>query len=452
MSPSTSAPKPAPPKAPSPKVLAGKAAHHPVKVPVVADVDPAELAAAAAHGVVEDGQVVLVDGDERHVVGPAEGDEPLLPYARRYFEHVGAVERLHARLEAAELSIRDIDEALSACREALAKPDCVGDLASFREKLAPVEAQAVEVRESMAAAKAEARAKAVKEREEIVAKAEAIAAKPIETVRWKDDTAELRSLLDAWKTAQKEGARIGKEAEKELWTRFAHARSGFERARKHHFAELDKVNVEVSARKESLVARAEALAGSKDWDSTARAFRDLMGEWKAAGRGRRSSDDALWAKFRAAQDAFFDAKRVATEATIEALSANLPAKEAAVADAEGLLPIRDLQASKAALRAAQDRFEAAGEVPRADAVRLSKRLGAVERAVREAEGDAWEKSNPELEARVSGAAEQLIAAIADLDRQIAEAKESGDKKALAELTESRDARQAWLDQIKASVS
>jgi hypothetical protein len=177
-----------------------------------------------------------------------------------------------------------------------------------------------------------------------------------------------------------------------------------------------------------------------------------MGEWKNAGRGRRSADDALWARFRAAQDAFFEAKRIATEATAEALNANLGAKEAAVKDAEAILPVRDLPLAKSTLRGAQDRFEAAGEVSKPDAVRLARRLSAVEKAVREADGAVWEKKNPELEARASGAAQQLVAAIADLDRQIAVATKAGDAKALASLTESRDARQSWLDQIQASVS
>jgi hypothetical protein len=456
MSVPTSAPKPTPPKAPTPKVpspkaLAGKA-HHPVKVPVVADIDAAELAAAAAFGSVDGESVVLIDGDARHVVGPAEGDEPVLPYARRYFEHVGALERFHGRLETSDLAIKDIDGALSSLRGVFEKPDCVGDLAAFRERLAPLEARAVALRETLAAAKAEARAAALSERESIVAKAEAIATKAEDAIRWKEDTAELRELLDTWKTAQKEGARIGKDSEKELWQRFAHARSSFERVRKHHFASLDKVNTDVADRKEALTLKAESLAGSRDWDGTARAFRDLMAEWKNAGRGRRSTDDALWTRFRAAQDAFFEAKRVATEATAEVVNANVGAKEAAVKAAEAILPIRDLPAAKAALRAAQDRFEAAGEVPKPEALRLGKRLSAVEKAIRDAEGAVWDKRNPELEARVSGAAQQLISAIADLDRQIAAAQKAGDAKAVATLTESRNARQSWLDQITASVS
>jgi len=452
----TSVPKPAPPKVqatqpPSPKVLAGKA-HHPVKVPVVSDLDAAELAAAAAHGLVEGESVVLVDGEARHVIGPAEGDEPVLAYARKYFEHVGALERFHGRLETSEVSIRDIDGALASLRAVVTTPDCVGDLAAFRARLAPIEAQATALRDTMAAAKAEARALALKEREEIVARAEAIAAKGEDVIRWKEDTAELRDLLETWKTAQKGGARIGKDSEKELWQRFAHARSTFERTRKHHFADLDKVNTDVASHKEALTAKAESLASSRDWDATARAFRDLMGEWKNAGRGRRTTDDALWTRFRAAQDAFFEAKRVATEATAEVMNANLGAKEAAVKEAEAILPIRDLALAKSTLRGAQDRFEAAGEVPKPDAIRLARRLSAVEKAVREADGAVWERKNPELEARVSGAAQQLITAIADLDRQIAAATAAGDAKAVASLTESRVARQAWLDQIQASVS
>lgn len=444
-------PKPLPPKAPSPKALAGKA-HHPVKVPVVSDLDAAELAAAAAHGLVEGESVVLVDGETRHVVGPAEGDEPVLPYARRYFEHIGTLERFHGRLETSDLSIRDIDGALTALRAVVTAPDCVGDLAAFRERLAPIEAQATALRDTMAAAKAEARAVALAEREGIVARAEAIAAKGEDSIRWKEDTAELRELLDTWKTAQKTGARLGKDTEKELWQRFAHARSAFERVRKHHFADLDKVNTDVASHKEALTAKAESLATSRDWDATSRAFRDLMGEWKNAGRGRRATDDALWTRFRAAQDAFFEGKRVATEASAEAANANLGAKEAAVKEAEAILPVRDLALAKATLRGAQDRFEAAGEVSKPDAVRLARRLSAVEKAVRDADGAVWEKKNPELEARVSGAAQQLIAAIADLDAQIAAATKADNAKAVASLTESRDARQSWLDQIQASVS
>jgi hypothetical protein len=268
-------------------------------------------------------------------------------------------------------------------------------------------------------------------------------------VHWKNDTTRMRDLLEEWKEAQRTGARLAKEAERSLWKRFTHARSTFEKARKTHFAQLDKENSSVAGAKEDLVVRAEALATSTDWDSTARQFKQLMDQWRGAGRGRRSVDDALWARFQAAQEAFFTARRAVGEQEEQALAANLPAKESALKDAEALLPIKDLRAAKRDLRVIQDRFDSAGEVPRADAQKLVRRMSAVEKAIREADQSAWTTRNPEIEARATGAAAQLHAAIAELEQQLADAKAAKDTRKVKELTESLAARKAWLKQIEA---
>jgi len=445
-------PKPGPPlKAPSPAVIAAHATH-PVKVPVASDVTEAELAAASAFGAVTGEVVTVKDGDDTHEVGPAQGEDPIAPYAKAYFELQASVERFHARLESAELSPKDIDDALAGLAQSLAEPKVVGDLPSLRSRLETVTAEATEARERIQEARKAARDEAVATRETIVAQAEEIAGRDESQVHWKNDTARLRALLDEWKDAQRNLARIPKDVEKAMWKRFTTARSSFEKARKHHFAELDKENASVAGRKEELVAQAERLAESTDWDRTARAFRDLMGEWKRAGRGRRSVDDALWKRFQTAQDSFFDARRSAADAEDEALSGNVEAKEAAVVEAESILPITDLAAAKQALRAAQDRFEAAGRVPRADVTRLNKRIGAVENAVRDAEDAAWNSRNPELEARATGAAAQLLSAIADLEEDLAAAKAAKDKRRIKEAEEALAARRAWLEQIQGVVS
>ena len=135
-------PKPGGFRAPSPAVIAAHATH-PVRVPVTSVVDPAELAAAQAFGSVTDGVVSVQDGDAVHEVGPAEGDEPLAAYARAYFDLKTSVDRLAARLKGAELTPKDIDEALASIRGALAEPKVVGDLAALREAFAPVEADAL---------------------------------------------------------------------------------------------------------------------------------------------------------------------------------------------------------------------------------------------------------------------------------------------------------------------
>src|SRR5690606_20422822 len=106
------------------------------------------------------------------------------------------------------------------------------------------------------------------------------------------------------------------------------------------------------------------------------------------------------------------------------------------------------RAAKQQLRSIQDRFDAAGEVPRAQAASLTKRLGAVERAVRDADQEAWTRRNPEVEARVSGAAAQLHAAIADLEQQLEKAKAGKDARKVKEAEEALKARKAWLKQIE----
>lgn len=442
-------PRPIPrPKAPSPASLAAHATH-PVKVPVVDHVTPEQIASASAYGAVEGDQVVVIDGDTRVPVGPAVGDEPLAPYAKAFIELAASVERFHARLVGAELGPKDIEESLTSLRALLDKPEVVGNLAALRARFSIVEAEANEVAEKVRAERAAAREEAAKAREVIVVQAEELAAKPVEKVHWKNDTARMRELLDEWKEAQRSGARMAKEAERALWKRFTHARSSFEKARKSHFAQLDKENASVAGAKEELVVRAEALATSTDWDSTARQFKQLMDQWRSAGRGRRTVDDALWARFQAAQEAFFTARRAAAQEEEQALAANVPAKESAVKDAEALLPIKDLRAAKRELRVIQDRFDGAGDVPRADAQKLVRRMSAVEKAIREADQSAWTTRNPEIEARATGAAAQLHAAIAELEQELADAKAAKDTRKVKELTESLAARKAWLKQIEA---
>ena len=73
-------------------------------------------------------------------------------------------------------------------------------------------------------------------------------------------------------------------------------------------------NADAKRAKEALISRAEELSTSTDWGHTAAEYRRLMDEWKASKRASRKDDDALWARFRAAQDRFFAARKAANEA------------------------------------------------------------------------------------------------------------------------------------------
>jgi hypothetical protein len=199
-----------------------------------------------------------------------------------------------------------------------------------------------------------------------------------------------------------------------------------------------------------LIARAEELSTSTDWGPTAGEYRHLMDEWKASKRASRKDDDALWARFRAAQDKFFAARQAANHAIDQEYAANLVVKEALVAEAQALLPITDLGAAKKALQSLRDRWEEAGKVPRGDMQRIDGGLRKVEDAVKAAEDDQWRRSNPETKARTNSALNQLETAIAGLEEDLSKAERQGDARKIADAREALEARRQWLDTLQKS--
>ena len=153
--------------------------------------------------------------------------------------------------------------------------------------------------------------------------------------QWRSAGERLRALVDTWKGLP----RLDRKSDDELWHRFSHARSAFSKRRKAHFASLDAQREEARKAKERLVAEAEALSGSTDWGPTAARYRELMTEWKAAGRAQREHEDDLWNRFRGAQDVFFAARSSVFAERDAEQTENLKLKEELAEEAEKLLPI-----------------------------------------------------------------------------------------------------------------
>ena len=147
---------------------------------------------------------------------------------------------------------------------------------------------------------------------------------------------------------------------------------------------------------------------------TGAAFRDLLTEWKAAGRAAKDVDDALWQRFKAAQDTFFAARNAASAERDAEFRANADAKEALLAEAEKL-DTSDLEAARAALRAIGDKWDAIGKVPRERGAELERRLRAVEKKVRDAPTAGVD---PEAQAR----ADQFRARAEQFERQAREGR------------------------------
>ena len=417
--------------------------------PVEPAVDPQEAMDAAKWGRVDgEGRVYVQDGGAEREVGQfpdAPIAEAMAFYVRRYLDLKATIDLFATRLP--QLSVREIDSTLSSISESLTEPAAVGDLEGLRARFAALKTVAAERREAVSAERAAAKEQALKERTAIVERAEAIAEQDPARTQWKNSGAELRELLESWKAAQRRGPRLDRPTEDGLWKRFSHARTTFDRHRRQFFSELDAKQAQVRAAKEALIKRAEEMQNSTDWAGTSAKYRDLLAEWKKAGRASRKEDDALWARFRAAQQVFYDARRAKDEAVDAEFAENLKVKEALVAKAEALLPIKDVKAAKKALRPIQDAWEEAGRVPRGAVRRIEGRMRAVEDAIREAENAEWRRTDPETKARAEGLAGQLQDAIAGLEKDLAAARAAGDAKKIAETEAALTARRAWLEQV-----
>ena len=177
--------------------------------------------------------------------------------------------------------------------------------------------------------------------------------------------------------------------------------------------------------KERLAKEAESLADSTEWGPTAGRFRDLMREWKAAGPAPRDVDDALWKRFRGAQDTFFGARDAANAEQDREFAANAEVKEQLLVEAEALLPVTDLEAAKKAMRDIAERWEAAGKVPRDRIKELEGRIRRVEQEIRSQEDEQWRRTDPEKSARADDMVSKLEAALGKIERDLEAARAAG---------------------------
>ncbi len=450
--PTTTEGPPAPKPVPSPAMFAARPKPHaaaPV-APALAHSDSARFGRVG-----EDGTVYVQDGEGERAVGSYPGaspEEALQYFARKYDELHGTADLLHQRAANPEVTSKDLADGLKTVREHAKDANVVGDLPALEKLLSEIEAEISVRRESESAARAQAKAAVMAVRDDLVTQAEAIAAQPVERVQWKTSSEQMRALLDAWKEQQRGRVRLDKDVEAALWARFSKARNAFDKARRSHFAELEATRADARSTKEKLVAEAEALSTSTDWAATAGAYKRLMDQWRVAGRASRTEDDALWERFKAAQDAFFGAKDALVAAEDQEFRANLDVKVGLLAEAEKLLPVTDIETAKSALRGIQDRWEKAGKVPRADIERTEKGLRRVESAIRDAEERKWRRSNPEVASRAQSLATQLEASVAKLERQLDDAEAAGNARQVKDLTDKLSAQRAWLDQARGGLA
>lgn len=417
----------------------------PAKSLADADTDAnANLSSSMAFGRVDDDGTVYLntpDGDIRvgqYAAGtPQEG---LAFFARKYEDLVVEIDLVTARLGDGRAKPDQAGAVIERVRSALSERSFVGDIAALERKIADAES----AREAAAIRQAEHRERMREQtraaREALVTEAETLA----ESTSWKTTAERYSVIVDEWKALP----RSDRSVEQELWKRLSSARSGFDKRRRAHFAQLDGERKEALARKRDLIEQAQKLADSTDWGPTTKALKKLMDDWKRAPRASRSDEDKLWKRFKAAQDSFYSAMKAADSARDAELTPNVAVKEELLTQAEGILPLspgQDLSSAKRTLRSIQDKWEKAGDVPRSERSRLEGRLRKVEDAVRKADSQAWQQHDPEKQARAESTANAFTDALMRQEAELADAQAKGDSDAVRRLEQTVESTRALLE-------
>lgn len=398
-----------------------------------------------------DNNVFVIDGSERKV-GQYPGVTPdeALAYFVRKFEDIAAQVRILEQRVANKVDSHGMKKIAAKLAEDLKEPAVVGDIADLRRRVGNLDEKIAALVSEKHEASKEATAEALAARLKIAVRAEEIANQDSANTQWKSSSAEMTKLFEQWQELQKTGPKVAKSEADSIWKRFSSARTRFETAKRGYFAGLDAANKQSKAKKSAVVEQAEALA-AKGSDDIA-AYRKLLDEWKNSGRTPGKSDDALWARFKAAGDTIFAKKSETAVVENAEQEKNLATKLEILKDAATIDPEKDLAAAKKALLLIQQRWEKAGRVPKEKLRETEEKLRAIEARVRKAEEDEWRKTDPAAIERSNSVTAQLEDSIKKLEIALEKATASKDSKKIKDATEALEARKAWLEVVRASMA
>ncbi|MGO3886064.1 MAG: DUF349 domain-containing protein [Mycetocola sp.] len=395
----------------------------------------------------ETGTVFVREGADWRSVGayPDGTPEEALAYFERKFQDLaGQVTLLEQRVKRGAPAA-DVAKTVRTLTTTLAEPAAVGNVQALRDRVSALGGTVESLTEKQNEQAKEQLAQAIAERTVIVTEIEALAAQDVAKIQWKQTGDQVNALFTRWQEHQQSGPRLPKAEANDLWKRFRTARSHLDAARRSFFADLDATHKDSRTRKQALIERAEALV-SRGADGIPD-YRRLLDEWKLSGRAGRKQDDALWAKFKAAGDAIYQAKAEIDAQENEEYKENLVLKQQILDDAAPILEITDREQARQKLTAIQLRWDEVGRVPRESLRSVEDRLRAIEQHVKGIEDAYWANNNPEKKARSQGLAAQLEESIAQREAELADATAKGDARAIAAAQEALDAQRTWLNAL-----
>ncbi len=205
-----------------------------------------------------------------------------------------------------------------------------------------------------------------KEKENEIAKtgiceeAEAIDLQSLTTYqKWDDATNAIIALQDKWKTL----GYASKKVNNELFARFRRSCDEFFAKKAEFFKSMKEALAENLEKKQALCEQAEQLKDSTDWKKTSDILIELQKKWKTIGPVPKKAGDAVWKKFIAACDAFFENKSKSTSSQKKEEHANLESKKAVIEKLKSMDESLSKDEARKLLKDLSAEFQAIGHVP-----------------------------------------------------------------------------------------
>ena len=187
--------------------------------------------------------------------------------------------------------------------------------------------------------------------------------KELETLAAAEDR-ELPAVAKKFRLLREKWWKLGavpREKQPEINPRFRELSEALKRRVDAYYEALHAEQRSAAAAKTALCEQAEALMSKTEWNATAEALKALQQEWKKLRHAGRELDDALYARFRAACNHFFEARNQYFERRNRECAAVAEVKAGLCAEAEALTP--GPEAGRRA-RELRQRFQAAGSAGR----------------------------------------------------------------------------------------
>lgn len=174
---------------------------------------------------------------------------------------------------------------------------------------------------------------------------------------WDELTAKVLEIQARWKETGPASHKVNNA----LFARFRGLCDQFFSAKAEYYKKVKEGYAANLTAKTALVEKAEALQDSTDWRTATEQFQEMQKQWRSIGAVPKKHSDAIWKRFIAACDHFFDAKKKATSGRRTQEQDNLKVKLDIIAAIEAITTDTDEDAD--ALRDLQEKWQATGHVP-----------------------------------------------------------------------------------------